>query len=181
MRSFSKFLALLALTIVMSIGSVSAQYFTSGPPRSMEQQIHRKLVNLPNYGVFDYITFHIDGSVLTLEGKVNSIGTKDDAARAVRKMPGITQVVNNIEQLPASPFDNDIRRHALRVFEQAGPAQYFATPRPDVSIIVENGRLTLEGYVHSRADSNMLNVLANGIEGVFKVENNLIVGNDRRG
>ncbi|HVF46760.1 MAG TPA: BON domain-containing protein, partial [Pyrinomonadaceae bacterium] len=57
-----------------------------------------------------------------------------------------------------------------------GPAQYFSDRNPDVRIIVENGRMTLEGVVSSRSDSNTLNILAHGINGVFEVTNNMVVG-----
>ncbi len=179
MRSFIKLFALTAI-IVLSISGLNAQNFAGPrkPERTIEQQIAGKLINLTHYGVFDHITFHINNGTVTLNGKVNSIGVKDEAKRAISGMPGVTNVVNNIEQLPPSPFDNEIRRKALRTFEDRGPAWYFATPRPEVRIIVENGRITLEGYVSNSSASNTLNILANGISGVFSVQNNLIVGKD---
>jgi osmotically-inducible protein OsmY len=47
--------------------------------------------------------------------------------------------------------------------------------RPSVRIIVENGRVTLEGYVASKGTSNLMYLLANRVPGTFKVTNNLIV------
>jgi hypothetical protein len=88
-------------------------------------------------------------------------------------------VVNHIEELPPSPMDDRIRREAYLTFLQTGPAQYFGHPNPDVRIIVKNGRLTLEGYVNSRSESDTLNVLAHGVSGVFEVTNNLVIGKRR--
>jgi len=145
----------------------------------MDEQVYRKLKYLANTNVFDHITWQVNGSTVVLSGKVYTLGTIRDAATAVRSIDGITEVVNNIQELPPSPFDDRIRRAALAEFTSRAQAQYFGHPGPDVHIIVENGRITLEGYVARKSDSNTLNILANGIPGVFKVTNNLIVGERR--
>ena len=85
-----------------------------------------------------------------------------------------------VEQLPGSPYDDQIRRSLLRTFDNGGLARYLSEIRPDMRIVVENGRVTLEGYVASKSDRNLANVYANGVSGVFEVHNNLIVGHDSR-
>lgn len=145
-------------------------------PKTIAQKAHSALRGLPRYGVFDNITIDVQGSTVILGGKVITLGTKDAAARAVKDIPGVTEVVNNIDELPPSSFDNRIRREAYRTFVSRGPGQYFPDLNPDVRIIVENGQITLEGYVSSDGDRNMLNILANGVSGAFKVTNNLVVG-----
>ncbi|HVF47943.1 MAG TPA: BON domain-containing protein [Pyrinomonadaceae bacterium] len=143
---------------------------------SIEQKVGKKLRNLMRSNVFDHITFRVNDGIVTLGGKVATFGTKNEAAGRVKGVDGVVQVINNIEQLPPSGFDDRIRLQALRTFVDRGPAQYFSDRNPDVRIIVENGRMTLEGFVSSRSDRNTLNVLAHGINGVFQVTNNLIVG-----
>jgi hyperosmotically inducible protein len=177
MRSIKKIFAL--IIAVAAIGFVSANAQGSGDGRPLEQQIYKKLLNVWDYGVFDHITFQMQGDgTVVLSGKVRSTGTTDQAVSAVKGLPGVTNVINNIEQLPASPMDDEIRRQALYLFEERGPSQYFSSRKPEVRIIVENGRLTLEGYVLGKGHSDMLNVLANSIPGVFSVQNNLIIGKD---
>jgi hyperosmotically inducible protein len=161
--------------IAITIGSVFA-VSTVAQSGSIDNQVYHKVRGLTYYNTFDYITWQVNGSTVTLSGKTASLGTKNEAARAVRDIPGVTQVVNNIEELPPSSFDAQIRREALRQFEDHGPAQYFGWPNPDVHVIIENGRITLEGYVARKSDSDSLNILANGIPGVFQVTNNLKVG-----
>jgi osmotically-inducible protein OsmY len=51
-------------------------------------------------------------------------------------------------------------------------------PNPSVRIIVDGGRVTLEGYVNNRGTANLMNILANGIPGVFSVTNNLVTNKD---
>ena len=53
-------------------------------------------------------------------------------------------------------------------------------PNPSIRIIVENGNVTLEGYVSNKGDYNLANILANGVSGVFSVKNNLVVGKELR-
>ncbi len=175
-RYFGISFAIVALFISGTAVSASA----AKPEKSLEQKVMSKLRGLPNYGVFDNINYTVNGSTVTLSGKVITLGTKGHAASAVKDIKGVTNVINNIEELPLGSFDNRIRYAALQTFVNRGPAQYFAGINPDVRIIVENGRLTLEGYVAHTGDKNLLNLLANGIPGVFQVTNNLVVGRDTR-
>lgn len=175
MNKFRSFLALFAVIITLSIVSVTA-YAATKPSKTIAQQISHKINMLPYYGVFDHITFQVTGNTVILNGEVNSLGTKRDAAASVKTIPGVANVVNNIKELPPSPMDNAIRRQTLRTFIARGPSQYFWEPNPDVRIIVDGGKVTLEGYVYNSSDSNTLNILANGVFGVFHVQNNLIVG-----
>ena len=180
MNSLKKYFALSFAIIALSFVGINAQNFAGGekPTGSVERQIFKELLSLPRYGAFDHITYQLNGSTVVLGGKVITLGTKSMAGRVVKDIPGITEVVNNIEELPVGGYDDRIRRQAYATFVNRGPGQYFATINPDVRIIVERGRITLEGYVSSRNDSNVLNILANGIPGVFSVQNNLIVGRD---
>ncbi len=174
MRSLKKLFALSLAMFAFAVVSSNAQALSGN--QATEHSIFKKIQWLQNYGVFDHIAFQYDNGTVILTGKVDSIGTKDQAAKAVKDVPGVTNVINNIEQLPASPYDDRIRRAALRTLSTSGPSQYFGIRDPDVRIIVENGRITLEGYVSNSTHSNWLNTLANGITGVFSVQNNLIVG-----
>lgn len=152
------------------------------PQTQMEQKIFKKIIGLPYYGVFDHISYKVDGGTVTLYGKVASLGTKKDAERAVKRVAGVETVVNNIQQLPPSSFDNQIRRQIVREFARSGGSlyRYLQEPNPSIRIIVENGRVTLEGYVSNRGDSNLANVLANTASGAFSVRNNLVVGRGDR-
>ena len=180
MRAIRNYLFIAIAIIGFTFVSTNAQSFASSKPaRSVDEQVYHKLRGLIHYNVFDNIEWQVNGNIVTLTGKVHSLGTKSEAARSVKDIEGVTEVINNIQDLPPSPMDDRIRRAALISFTNGGPAQYFGEPNPDVRIIVENGRMALEGYVSRQSDSNLLNVLANGINGVFQVTNNLKVGERR--
>lgn len=145
----------------------------------MDEQIYKKILYLPYYGVFDHITFQNNGGVVTLSGDVLSVGTISQAVNAVKDVPGVTQVINDIEQLQSGSLDTHIRRQMLRQFANTPViGGLVTTPQPSVRIIVHNGRVSLEGYAYNRGDINTMNILANGVSGVFQVTNNLKVGKE---
>ncbi|MEP6903520.1 MAG: BON domain-containing protein [Actinomycetota bacterium] len=150
------------------------------PQNGLEKQVFKELIKLPDYGVFDHIAYKVDGNNVTLYGKVANARNKKDAERWVKDIDGVGSVVNNIEILPFSGFDNSIRQQTVRSFYRDGGSlyRYLQEPNPAMRIIVENGNVTLEGYVANRGDYNIANILANGVSGVFSVKNNLIIGKE---
>ena len=176
MKYIRNFLVLSFVFLTLFAFDAKAQTVGSSS-RTIEQKIFKKLIGLPYYGVFDHISYQVNGGTVTLSGKVYSLGLKKTAERAVKNIEGVTEVVNNIENLPASPFDNRIRQEIVREFATRGGnlSGYLQEPNPSVRIIVENGRVTLEGYVRTRSDSDLANILANSAFGVFQVTNNLVI------
>jgi hypothetical protein len=184
MKTIRNIVGIFMAIFVFSFVDINAQSFSdrgSQSVKSIEQQIFRKINGLPYYGVFDHIAFEVKpGNRVILYGKVNSLGTKRDAEKAVRRIAGVQSVENRIINLPPSSFDSQIRRGIVRNFvSSAGLYGYLREPSPSVRIIVENGRVTLEGYVSNRGTANLMGALANQVPGVFNVRNNLVIGNGR--
>jgi hyperosmotically inducible protein len=144
------------------------------------KEIRHELVMLPYYSLFDWLQFEVrpDGAV-TLTGEVTRPTLKSDAENVVKKIEGVEKVVNQIEVLPLSPNDDRIRRAVYRaIFNFNSPLFRYATVAvPSIHIIVKNGNVTLKGVVASPADSNLANIKANGVSGVFSVKNELSVEN----
>ena len=183
MKLIRKILTLSAAIFAFSFVNVNAQNFVPASAASdsaIERQVYKQILQLPRYGVFDFITFEVNNGTVVLDGKTISLGTRSAAGSTVKRIPGVVNVINNIDELPLSSLDRNIRRQMLFTFASKGLGRYFHEFRPDVRIIVENGRVTLEGYVSNTGDRNALNIYANGIPGVFAVTNNLVVGRDVR-
>lgn len=71
-------------------------------------------------------------------------------------------------------MDNRIRRAEYRsIFSYAGLYRYAMGANPSIHIIVDNGHVTLVGYVSNEGDLKMGNIRANAVPGVFSVTNNL--------
>ena len=146
---------------------------------SLDYKVHRELVTLPWYGVFDNLQYEVNGSKVILSGQVISehSQTKHDAENAVKRIPGVTEVVNNIEVLPPLPFDDQIRRAEYRtIFSQATLGGYSMGAIPQIHIIVHGGHVTLEGTVMNQMDRNIAGIAANSVPDVFSVTNNLKIG-----
>jgi hyperosmotically inducible protein len=143
----------------------------------LTERIRKQLVTLPYYGVFDNIAFKLEGETVTLYGQVMRPSTRKDAERRVAKLEGVERVVNNIQVLPLSSFDDSIRRRAYRaVFNSGGLYRYAMGANPSIHIVVNRGHVTLEGVVSRRMDSQLAEMAARGVSGVFSVTNNLRVG-----
>jgi hyperosmotically inducible protein len=111
-----------------------------------------------------------------LTGQVNNAILKDSAEKVVRKIEGVESVENKIEVLPASPNDDRIRRQVARaIFNDDRLFRYSMGSVPPIHIIVKNGHVTLEGVVDSQTDKDTAFLRANGVPGVFSVENHLQV------
>jgi hyperosmotically inducible periplasmic protein len=184
MRALMKFFLMAAAFVMLAGAAANAQSFIGGKRpanlRAMEDQIFHKILMLPNYGVFDHITYQLNGSTVVLGGSTISLGTKKGAEREVRRIPGVERVINNIEELPPSSFDDQIRRQLVARFERTGNIyRYLQGVNPPVRLVVNRGRIALEGYVDNRSDANTMNIVARGVTGAFEVENHLIVKNER--
>ncbi|HEV3330777.1 MAG TPA: BON domain-containing protein [Bryobacteraceae bacterium] len=141
------------------------------------KQVRHQLLTLPYYGVFDDLAFQVDGGTVTLLGQVVNPVLKDDAERSVKHVEGVTRVVNQIEVLPLSPNDDQIRRAEYRAIygDPELSTRYGFRALPSIHILVKNGHVTLEGVVANQMDKNVVGIRANGVSGVFSVDNRLAV------
>ncbi len=139
------------------------------------QEVRHQLVMLPYYTIFDDLAFRVNGSTVTLMGQVTNPVLKSDAGNVVKGVEGVTQVNNEIQVLPLSPMDNQIRRAEFRAIygdPQIGD-RYGHMALPAIHIIVNNGHVKLEGVVNNTGDKNLIGIRANSVPGVFSVENDL--------
>jgi hyperosmotically inducible protein len=139
-------------------------------------KIRKELVTLPFYGVFDNLAFKYEEGVVTLYGQVSRPTLKKDAERVVERVAGVDQVINKIEVLPLSGFDDRTRIAVYRaVYRQPGLDRLAIQAVPPIHIIVKNGNVTLEGVVPNKGDATRAYIAANGVPNVFSVKNNLRV------
>jgi hyperosmotically inducible protein len=170
----------LALTGIGFTSKVAAQKSTQTPNETIQREVMHQLRMLNRYTVFDNIEFAVDGNRVTLEGDVVNPDLKSEAAVAVKTVPGVTEVQNNIRALPASNDDDRIRRAAYRsIYGDSQLTKYGFQSVQAIHIIVDNGHLTLEGTVDSDADKNIAGIRANSVEGAFSMKNNLLVHGER--
>lgn len=163
--------AILAITLIMPL-SAFAQ-----PAPDINEQVRHELVMLPYYQIFDWVNFETIGTTVTLYGEVTRPTLRKDAEQAVKRISGVQDVVNNIEVLPYSPYDDWIRASVYRaVYYNPNFTRYAIRAYGPIHIIVKNGDVRLIGSVLTESDRNIAGIMARGVSGVFSVTNELMVG-----
>ena len=143
----------------------------------LAKQVRHELLMLPFYSVFDNLQFSLEGAdTVVLSGQVVRPTLKSGAENVMRRVEGITKVINNIEVLPLSGFDDRLRAATYRaIFSQPALDRYALQPIPPIHIIVKNGDVRLVGVVASAMDKNLAGMIANTVPNVFSVKNELTV------
>jgi hyperosmotically inducible protein len=175
---------------------------------TVRAEIRKELLQLPYYSVFDFLAFKYDRGTALLMGFAYAPALKQDAERAVKRVPGVDAVQNSIEQLPPSQMDDDIRwrvyysiyndpflskyapgaamlwghRHRFGGFAGIWGEGFEPAGNYPIHIIVRNGRVTLMGVVDNESDKNVAGTKARMVPGTFEVNNELVVerSNSRR-
>src|SRR5713226_1028421 len=184
-------LAVLALPLIFSMVALASPTTQNNQPAGAISQkgidriikeVRHELVMLPFYGVFDNLAYKVDpDGTVTLLGQVSRPTLKSDAENVVKHIEGVEKVVNNIEVLPTSINDDNIRRAVYRaIYGNSVLSQYQLRAIPPIHIIVKNGNVTLEGVVARAMDKQVAGIQANGVSGVFSVTNNLQVEEEEK-
>ena len=174
----NRVVALVAALLVAASVAAAAPADQMSERAAFEQlakKVRKELVTLPWYGVFDNLEYQINGSTVTLSGQVVQPSTRRDAERRVSRLKGVERVVNNIEVLPLSGFDDRIRVNTYRALMgwNSPLFRYGRGVNPSIHIVVNGGHVTLEGVVSNEGDRRLAYILANSVPGVFSVTNNL--------
>jgi hyperosmotically inducible protein len=171
----NKFLVMVASVMVLALPAVQA---SSGSSKltPLQDKVRHALVTLPYESLFDDLSYRVDGTTVSLFGQVTQPFKKSDAEKAVKRIEGVTQVNNQIEVLPLSPMDEQLRVRTYRaVFKDPSLQRYAMGVLPSIHIIVKNGNVKLTGIVSTEMDRTLAYMRANGVFGAFSVTNDLQV------
>ena len=115
----------LAFILGLAVTAGAAAQAEKPSDAQLEDEIRKAVLRMPYYGVFDLIAFEVKGGEVTLGGYVYQAILKDEAEKAVKKIPGVTKVTNKIEILPVSIDDDRIRWALFRaIYTDAFLAKY---------------------------------------------------------
>ena len=161
----------LVFALVMLVGS------TAWAQERKDLQVFRDISDQVNrysqFTIFDDIAASVTQGRVELTGWVTMPFKKDDIERRVRRVDGVTDVVNRIEVLPVSQFDDELRfRIARAIYRNSSFWNYAAMANPPIHIVVNRGRVTLTGVVQSNVERMLARSLATGF-GSFDVKNAL--------
>src|ERR1700736_5914028 len=151
---FALSLTVPVITLASAPRSAKGQRETKSS-QNLVREVRHQLLLLPYYSVFDNCAYKVGGDHVTLEGQVSRPTLKSDAENAVKSIESVSGVTNNIEVLPTSPMDDQLR-HALyrAIYGDPSLNKYSWSSVASIHIIVKNGNVTLEGVVDSEGDKN---------------------------
>jgi osmotically-inducible protein OsmY len=169
----------LILCVGMLIAGLSAQSALASEQGTarIEKQVAHELNMLPYGNVFDYMTFTVSGNgTVTLNGEVTQPYVKSAAGMAAKDVEGVEHVDNQIKVLPVSFYDARLRAQLYRrIYGYPVLQRYGEGVNAPIRIIVENGHVTLIGFVDTQVDKTIAGMQANSVPGIFSVDNQLKV------
>jgi hyperosmotically inducible protein len=146
--------------------------------RQIVEKARKEIVTYPFYGIFDNLELRAENGVLTVGGQVSEPSKKSDIGNFLAYVKGVSQVQNDLEVLPVSFYDDQLRMAIARaIYNDPYFIQYATTALPSIHIIVKNGNVTLEGVVNSPLDKAKAGNNATFAATFFSLNNNLRVGN----
>lgn len=122
-------------------------------PLQIAKEARRQIVTYYAYGVFDNISLEAQGDRLIVSGQVSQPFKKEDIGNLLSHVKGVAELDNNLEVLPTSMYDDQLRIAVARAIYRDPYFVHYATQAvPPIHIIVKNGNVTLEGVVASELD-----------------------------
>ena len=133
------------------------------------------------YTIWDNINVRVQDGHVELTGQVSQPFKKEDLGRIVKSVPGVASFTNGLDVLPLSPFDDRLRIQVARaVYGNPVLSRYALQAVGPIHIIVDNGRVTLEGVVNSEMEKQVAGMQASSAGLSFgPVVNNLRVENPK--
>jgi hyperosmotically inducible protein len=163
----------LILSAVLTLGLAGPAW--AGEPNNLDvfKDVSKAVQRYSFFTIFDSVHASVAEGKVTLTGKVTMPYKSSDIEKRVAKIDGVTEVVNRLEVLPVSQFDNQLRvRIARAIYSNPSLANYGLGPNPSIHIIVERGRVTLDGVVMNNMDRQIARHVV-GSFSTFEVKNEL--------
>ncbi|MGH9435142.1 MAG: BON domain-containing protein [Terriglobia bacterium] len=145
-------------------------------PQGIIRDARKAILTYPFYTIFDHIVFQMRGNDLTVSGQVTQPYKKSDIGNFLEHIKGVTEFTNNLQVLPVSTFDDQLRIQIARaIYDDPLFMNYGNQAHPPIHIIVENGNVTLDGVVNSEVDRAAAERDARFAGTYFSLKNNLRV------
>jgi len=148
--------------------------------QQLAQNVANRLMNYVQYTVFDNVDIHTKDGVVTLLGDVTMPFKAKELAELATRVTGVQEVRNQIEALPVSQVDDEIRYVlANRLYGDPMFSNYNIQVNPPIHIVVKGGQVTLTGWVLSEIERTKAGFIARAVFGVMGVDNRIQVESRR--
>ena len=123
------------------------------------------------YSVYDNIEGRVGKGAVRLEGAVTEPKKAEDIVERVAKVRGVQAIDNRIVVLPASQTDDRLRVAIATAIYRDEAFVNYSMVDPPVHVIVNNGHVTLTGFVRSRIELIKAESIARMTFGVLALDN----------
>ena len=160
----------MAATLLLGAGVAGAATRPNAPATQSDNavansavanKVRHEILVYPHYRIWDNIEFQVTDGNVVLTGAVTQPYKKTDLGRIVQHVPGVTSVTNQLEVLPLSPMDSQLRVQVARaIYSDPTLSMYANRALPPIHVIVDNGRVSLEGVVRTEMEKGVAGVRA---------------------
>ena len=152
----------------------------AGSDAAIGNELRRQIVAYGHYTVFDDVAYRVTNGQVSLSGVVTDASKKTAMEKLARSIRGVTNVKDNIQALTGGPIDNLLRKQIAQAIYTAPVFDHYKyEAQKPVRIIVDHGRVTLEGIVQSQMEKDVAGLNAAGVGlRVGPVVNHLQVANN---
>jgi len=175
-----RLLKLLAVPAFLALGIASAASKNTVPANDAElaNKVAHEIRMYSRYTIWDNINLRVQDGNVELLGHVSQPFKKSDLQRIIQHVAGVRSVSNELEVLPLSNFDDQLRLQVARnIYRDPSLSRYGIQAVPPIHIIVDNGQVTLEGVVNNEMEKNIAGIRASQSMSFGPVKNNLRVEN----
>jgi len=136
------------------------------PDRELQRELADKLrYDRVGFGIaFNSFALGVQNGLVTVNGDVRDYASRESAIAIVETTPGVKDVIDNINVLPPSPMDDDLRLQVARaIYGNTALSKYAIDPQKPIRIVVDRGHVTLYGAVDSQMDKQIAEVQAKSV------------------
>ena len=158
-----------AVTVVLALSAPA--WAADRENLQVARDVSKQVLTYSQFSIFDAVNMQINDGTVMLTGKVTMPYKRTDIEKRIAKLAAVTSIDNQIEVLPVSQFDNQLRFQIARAIYSNHNFRPFASMvNPPIHIIVKNGNVTLEGVVLNKSDATRAFIAANGVGSILGEE-----------
>jgi osmotically-inducible protein OsmY len=138
---------------------------------TLARQVIERIRKYDRYSVYDNIDGRVGNGIVSLSGAVTQPEKLTDILERVAKVRGVQAINNKIEVLPASQPDDRLRQAIVTAIYRDPAFENYSMVDPPIHVIVNNGHVTLVGYVRAQLEIIKAESAARSVFGVLAFEN----------
>jgi osmotically-inducible protein OsmY len=145
--------------------------------KELGEEIIKAIQGYTLINVFDDVSAYIKEGRVRLVGWVTEPYKSSGIEERMQKILGIQEFQNDIEVLPSSSSDRELRSLlARRLYSDSLFEDYASMVQPPIRIIVKNSRVLITGIVRGELEKMKAISIIRGTQGVLSVEDRLRIG-----